>query len=148
MSKKGKIISISVIVVLVVSLLVCIFAVMTVRSTKINFLYKTDINESQVVSALDKSGAIPYGKSLVFVNKQEVQQNIEKAYPKLKVHNIEYEFPSVVKINCIERVGVFCVSDSVSGKTFVVDSELKVIEEASQDQKESLITLSFDEVDG
>lgn len=141
MSKKGKIISYSIIAGVVVCLLVFIFVVMSVRSTKINFLYQTNLNSEQVTTELDSAGIMPYGKSVIFVNKQELEQKIEKVYPQLKVYSIEFEFPNVVKINCSERVGVFCLT--VADKTYVVDSEFKVIAEATQSQKDSLTTLTF-----
>lgn len=143
MSKKGKIITASVIAGIMICLIICVFVVMSVRSTKINFLYQTNLSEAQVVSQLDNAKVVPYGTSVFCVNKQELITKAEQAYPKLKIYSVEFVFPNVVKINCSERVDLLCVTDK-TGNSFVVDGEFKVLSMASDSQKSNLTSVVFD----
>ena len=144
MNKKGKIIITCVIAGVIICLFICVFVVMSVKSTKINFLFKTEMSESSVVEQLNSAGVIPYGKSTFFVNKQEIIDKAEQVCPKLKVHNVEFVFPDVVKINCSERIDLLCFTDK-TGKSYVLDSELKVLSVANAEQISHLTKLTFNE---
>ena len=146
MNKKKKIIVTSIIVGIVVCLFICVFAVMSVKDTKINFLYSSDLNQDEIVAQLNEQNVIPYGTSVLSINKGEIAQKIEKVCPVLKVYGIEFVFPGTIKINCKERINLLYVPTG-EGQCCVLDSEFKVLYTTTeaQAQAKTLTKLGFDE---
>ena len=125
MSRKKRILFISLIVLVLVSFMLTIFVFLAVKETKINFSTAPTMEEKEVIDILNHKKVIPYGISTLFISRSDVQAKVEMAVPKLKVQNIEVEFPNILKINCEERQEVFYIA--IDNKAFVLDAEMKIV---------------------
>lgn len=125
MSKKKRLLFICSIVILFVTFLLSIFVFMAVKETKVNIADNSHLNSQEILNKLNSLNIIPYGSSILFVNRNSISSNIEKAIPELKINSIETEFPNRIKINCEERIGLFYVERN--GSALIVDKEMKII---------------------
>ena len=121
--KKGWIIALSVIGVVIITIIILCFTLFTVQSVKIQFWTSTaeEYDEQQII----ESSQIKTGKNIFFLNKNAFSDNIEKAFPFLKVINIETSFPSTLTIHLSERQSFYSLQND--GQTILLDSELKVL---------------------
>lgn len=85
-----------------VTLLVLLSSVVfTVRSTNtrcLNHAFSDDALDQKIIA----NTGIPKGKSIFFINEDEVIANIEKAVPDVKVINIERKFPDRVTVHYVK----------------------------------------------
>lgn len=145
MSRKKRILFISLIVLVLVCFLLSVFVFCAVKETKINFSTESTMNENEIVKCLNQKNAIPYGVSTLFVNRANVLNKVEETVPKIKVNNIEIEFPNIIKINCEERIELFCIE--VNESVLILDYEMKVISSMVKNdiRKENFVNLVIDD---
>ena len=122
--KKKWIIALSVVLVVVVTIVTLSFTLFTVQNFKIDMRTGSsyDYNEQEIFA----SSQLQTGKNIFFLNKTQASSNIEKAYPYLKVINIETQFPSTLVFHLAERQAFYAVR---SGEGWLyLDEDLKVLE--------------------
>lgn len=130
MTRKNTIITI---VLFVLALLILIVVLSSVFFTvgKISVVWHTDkvkledVTNEQVVS----SSGLALGTHIFFVDKDDATNSIEKAYPYIKINNIETIFPNTLLIHAQERQAIFALQMETS--YYLVDSEFKVLEVVS-----------------
>lgn len=122
--KKKWIIALSVVLVVVVTIVTLSFTLFTVQNFKIDMRTGSsyDYNEQEIFA----SSQLQTGKNIFFLNKTQASSNVEKAYPYLKVINIETQFPSTLVFHLAERQAFYAVR---SGEGWLyLDEDLKVLE--------------------
>lgn len=122
--KKRNIIILSSVLVAVIGLLiVLLLTTFSLKSIKIDFRTST-LNVTATEEEIIESGE--FSKSCVlFYNKKQAKEKIEKAHPYLRVVNIETIFPSSFVVHVAERQEVFVVTDR--DKMVYLDETLKVL---------------------
>ena len=145
MKKVAKICIIS-IATLILVLVLILTMVFTIKDVKINLLTTSPtLTNQNIMEALKNKKVLPYNQSVFFVNRKQYTESIEKEVPKIKVINLEIEFPNVLSVNCVERVPVFAVKISNSTYNYaIVDEEFKVINQSMNDAE--YINFSFKEL--
>lgn len=147
MTKKTKLIttfiSLLAIIVLLVVLSSTLFAV---SSVKVSFESSKNVLASVDETEMASAANIKNGTNVFLLSKKKAKKTLEKAYPYLKVVNIETKFPNSVIIHVVERDEVFAFQ--TEDKCFITDSELKVLRivdgEYTSD-KLNAIKISYDE---
>ncbi len=122
--KKKLIIALLVVLCVVGVIVTLSFTVFTIKDVEIFF--RTSTSKTWDMNQIEKSGNFAYNKCLLFDNKKEYIQNIEKANPYLKVVNIETSFPSKMIVHVEEREPLFAVTDA--SDVVLCDGDLKVLE--------------------
>lgn len=143
--KKGWIIALSVVGVVIVTIITLCFTLFTVQSVKVQYWTSTqfDYNDEEIVS----SSKIQTGKNIFFLDKQSFADNIEKAYPYLQVINIETSFPSSLTIHVRERQSFYAMQ--TDGGVMVFDDYLKVLENQAQSSSPAItVENTFQTLDG
>ena len=128
--KKFVIVS-SVIFAVLLTLIILVFTLFSLKSVSLNF--KTETNyltaevQQEIVDEVHSQGI----RSVLFVRKNNVISNLEKEFPYLKIINIETTYPSGFIIHCIEREELFAIESG--DKVYYLDEEMKIlrIEEGS-----------------
>lgn len=145
MKKTAKICIIS-IVTLILVLVLILTLLFTIKDVKINLLAtSTSLTNQNIMQELTNKKVLPYNQSVFFINRKQCTERIENAIPKIKVVNLEVEFPNVLSVNCIERVPVFAVEISNSTYNYaIIDEEFKVISQSMSDA--DYIHFSFKEL--
>lgn len=120
---KKLIIALSVIVALLITLIVLMFTLFSLKSVEIEFETGNKIimneKQSQIISEIDLGGTV------FFKNKDEMTSKIEKKYPYVKVINIETILPNKFIIHIAERQEIYAISSL--NRTCYLDNELKVL---------------------
>lgn len=120
---KKLIIVLSVIVALLITLIVLMFTLFSLKSVEIEFetgnKIITNEMQSQIISEIDLGGTV------FFKNKDEMTSKIEKKYPYVKVINIETILPNKFIIHIAERQEIYAISSL--NRTCYLDNELKVL---------------------
>lgn len=120
---KKLIIAISVIVALLITLIVLMFTLFSLKSVEIEFetgnKIITNEMQSQIISEIDLGGTV------FFKNKDEMTSKIEKKYPYVKVINIETILPNKFIIHIAERQEIYAITSL--NRTCYLDNELKVL---------------------
>lgn len=122
--KKGWIIALSVVGVLVLLIVILAFTLFSLKSVTID--YRT--SKSYITATDDEiieSADIDMGGSVLFRNKQYYIDNIEMANPYVKVVNIETVFPSSFVIHIAERQEVYAVEHN--NQFYIIDEDYKVL---------------------
>ncbi len=110
-----------VLVILLTSTIFC------VRNVSVNWLTTrqglTALQDESVV----KSADVKMGKSIFLLKTEEIAENVERKYPRIKVVSIERKFPNGVVIHVAEREELFSIK--INDRLYaIVDSEGKVLE--------------------
>lgn len=130
MKGNGRIIIFVAIMVVIVVFVLLNMTLFTINTISVeNEVYSAYIDQSGII---DASG-INKGRNIFFLSEKTVVSNIEKAYPYLKVINVERKFPSKVVIHVDMRQGTMSIPTQEDGVYVIVDGELKVLELASPD---------------
>ena len=120
---KKLIIVLSVIVALLITLIVLMFTLFSLKSVEIEFetgnKIITNEMQSQIISEIDLGGTV------FFKNKDEMTSKIEKKYPYVKVINIETILPNKFIIHIAERQEMYAITSL--NRTCYLDNELKVL---------------------
>lgn len=120
---KKLIIVLSVVVALLVTLIVLMFTLFSLKSVEIEFetgnKIITNEMQSQIISEIDLGGTV------FFKNKDEMTSKIEKKYPYVKVINIETILPNKFIIHIAERQEIYAITSL--NRTCYLDNELKVL---------------------
>lgn len=125
--KKGWIIAISVTVFVIGLLVLLSFTLFSLKEVKVNYKtsFSVEVDEQQLID----SGDFAYKGSVFFHGKKKYIENIEKAYPKIKVINIETVFPSTFVIHIAERQEVYALYHNEN--YIICDNDFKVLRIAS-----------------
>lgn len=105
------------------------FTLFGLKTVKVDFRTSTSILTGQAEEIV-KSGKFSYNGSVLFMGKKKSISRIEKAFPYIKVINIETKFPSTYVIHAIERNEVYAFE--YENGYVITDDEFKVL-----DMKES-----------
>ncbi len=120
---KKLIIALSVIVALLITLIVLMFTLFSLKSVEIEFetgnKIITNEMQNQIISEIDLGGTV------FFKNKDEMTSKIEKKYPYVKVINIETILPNKFIIHIAERQEIYAITSL--NRTCYLDNELKVL---------------------
>lgn len=120
---KKLIIVLSVIVALLITLIVLMFTLFSLKSVEIEFetgnKIITNEMQSQIINEIDLGGTV------FFKNKDEMTSKIEKKYPYVKVINIETILPNKFIIHIAERQEIYAITSL--NRTCYLDNELKVL---------------------
>lgn len=120
---KKLIIVLSVIVALLITLIVLMFTLFSLKSVEIEFetgnKIITNEMQNQIISEIDLGGTV------FFKNKDEMTSKIEKKYPYVKVINIETILPNKFIIHIAERQEIYAITSL--NRTCYLDNELKVL---------------------
>jgi len=104
--------------------------VFTISSISVeNEVYSAYIDQASII---DASG-ITKGKNIFFLSESNSSEAIEKAFPYLKVSNIERKFPSKVVIHVDVRQGTMSIPAAEENVYAIVDGDLKILELVSID---------------
>ena len=130
MKGNGRIIVFLVIVVVLVVFVLLNMTVFTISSISVeNEVYSAYIDQASII---DASG-ITKGKNIFFLSESNSSEAIEKAFPYLKVSNIERKFPSKVVIHVDVRQGTMSIPAAEENVYAIVDGDLKILELVSID---------------
>lgn len=143
--KKGWIIALSVVGVVIVTIITLCFTLFTVQTVKVQYWTSTqfDYVDEEIVS----SSKIQTGKNIFFLDKDGFASNIERDYPYLQVINIETSFPSTLTIHVRERQSFYALQ-SEDGY-FILDDYLKVLQQSEQlSQPAILVERQIQTLDG
>lgn len=120
---KKLIIVLSVVVALLITLIVLMFTLFSLKSVEIELetgnKIITNEMQSQIISEIDLGGTV------FFKNKDEMTSKIEKKYPYVKVINIETILPNKFIIHIAERQEIYAITSL--NRTCYLDNELKVL---------------------
>ncbi len=103
------------------------FTLFRLKKVTLDFKNETTIYASdESKEAVIRTGGFSYNTPIFNVNKNEIEEKLEKENPYLKVINIETVFPDKIVIHCAQREELFAIkiSDSLY---YVCDDELKVL---------------------
>ena len=144
---KKLVISLSVVLGIVLTMIILLFTVFTVKSVEIDFRTSTEKEWSE--SEIVEGSKIPFGKCLLFMSTKKFEENLETTYPYLEVINIEKVFPSKIVIHVAEREELFVVQNGES--QIYLDKDFKVLKIADgnfESTKENPILLKGLNFDG
>ena len=120
---KKLIIVLSVIVALLITLIVLMFTLFSLKSVEIEFetgnKIITNEMQSQIISEIDLGGTV------FFKDKDEMTSKIEKKHTYVKVINIETILPNKFIIHIAERQEIYAITSL--NRTCYLDNELKVL---------------------
>ncbi len=135
---KKLIIVTSVVVALLITLIVLMFTLFSLKSVEIEFetgnKIITNEMQNQIISEIDLGGTV------FFKNKDEMTSKIEKKYPYVKVINIETIMPNKFIIHIAERQEIYAITSL--NRTCYLDCELKVL----RIEEESFVSTSTNAV--
>lgn len=140
---KGKRLTIILIVFSIFVLVICLTsALFMLKTVEVNFIsFSSTIFDSQ---SIINSGGFEYGKNVFLLSKSKYIENLELNNPYLKVINLETIFPNKVRINCTQRVGLFCVN--VGQNYYIFDYDFKLLEIVKQHNKSDFIEIKDIEI--
>jgi len=101
------------------------FTLFALNTVSVNFKSVPSLYEANQQEIIE-SGEFLNGTSVFFMNKKTNQEKIEKAYPYVKVINIETVFPNKMVVHCIEREEFFAINFETS-KYYICDEEFKIL---------------------
>ena len=120
---KKLIIILSVVVALLITLIVLMFTLFSLKNVEIEFetgnKIITNEMQNQIINEIDLGGTV------FFKNKDDMTSKIEKKYPYAKVVNIETIMPNKFVIHMAERQETYAISSL--NRTCYLDSELKIL---------------------
>ena len=128
MSKNKKLIVFgSLLLGAIILLLILAFTLFGLKKIEYNALNNTDmLVSSQAQDEVTKVSGLKINSCILFLNKNNAVENIEKNFPYIKVVNIETKFPNYVVVHFAEREEVFAVQGA-NDRFYITDGELKVL---------------------
>ena len=133
--KKKWIIALSCVLVVVITIIILSFTLFTVQKVEIDM--RTSAENTYTAEEILKTSNLSKGQNIMFLNKKEITDKLEKSYPYMEVINIETKFPYTLVFHLAERTGFYAIK---SGDSFLkLDKDLKVLEDC--DSADGLISL-------
>ena len=133
--KKGGIITLSIIIVLTALIGVLFGAVFRLRSQTVTIVGENAVNvkSEDIISA----ASIKSGKSIFMLNKDQAINNIETAFPYVKV--LQIKTTSLKSVDIIIRARREMFYTEIESKYFILDEDLKVLNiiEANSEDEDS-----------
>lgn len=133
-------ISISIIAFLIGLMLILFGAVFCVRNQKVEFIGDRDRTLAITSEHIISTSNIEEGTATFFIDKQAIADKIERAYPYIKVINIETVSPTTLNYRLRERVPMYYARHN--DRFIVLDEELKVLEVTSNQPNMTLLNVS------
>lgn len=124
MKKKKLIVALSSLVVIVGLFVLLSFTAFSLRTVEVDFRTSAQNLTATQEEIIETSG-IKKGGTVFFRNKDKYEGNIEKAYPYIKVINIETVFPNKMIVHVAERQEVYALEGE--NEFYVCDEEFKVL---------------------
>lgn len=124
--KKHKIAFIvwGVVFAVLLTIVILIFTLFSLKNIKLDFRSET-LNLSGTEIKNEIINSIPQGGSVLFKNKKQIIENLEKNFPYIKVINVETKFPSTFILHIAEREELFALK--CADGTLILDGDLKVL---------------------
>lgn len=108
----------------VLAIVILSFTLFTVQNVQIDM--RTSSENSYTADEVLSASGLNKGQNIIFLNKDEVTDKLEQAYPYIEVINVETKFPHTLVFHLAERVGFYAIK---SGDNFLkLDKDLKVLE--------------------
>ncbi len=120
---------------IVLTIVILSFTLFTVQNVEVDMRTSSsyEYNANEILNA----SGISKGQNIMFLNKDEISDKLEKTYPYMEVINVETKFPYTLVFHLAERVGFYAIK---SGDSFLIlDKDLKVLEKS--ESVEGLIML-------
>ena len=137
--RKGAIISISIISAILLLFIILFGVVFRLHHQNVIYLDDVGIGSEDIV----KAGGLKNGRSTLFLNTDEARENIEKAYPFVKVVQISIKSAITIEITVTSRHQMFYYRADKEN-CFILDEDLKVLTKSSAEQDlEGLIDIGF-----
>ena len=124
--KKKRLIIFSILAGTLIILVLLSSAIFQIKSVSVEYQTTLTLLSVDELNSMVEDASIPYGKSIFFASLESNMSEMEKEHPYVKVNKIERKFPNSLVVLVSERVPVVRVQGS-NGKTYVLDSELKVL---------------------
>lgn len=115
----------SLILAVILTLIILIFTVFSLKDISLNFKTETNVLSEEVqeniIGALRDEGV----STVLFVSKDRIISDLEKKFPYLKIVNIETVFPSSFIVHCVEREEFYAIQSNE--KVYYLDEDLKIL---------------------
>ena len=115
----------SVIFLLIITSIILIFTLFSLKEISLNFKTETqhitEEMQSDIINEIRKEGI----STVLFTDKSKLIKRLEKEFPYIKIINIETVIPSTFVIHCIEREELYAIESQ--DKIFYLDEDLKVL---------------------
>ena len=138
--KKGQIIAISIVSGVLVLLLAMFGFVFCLRKEKVTFIGDAEKNLNITSEQIIKTAGFKHGRSIFMLNKDKATQNIERAYPYIKVVEIKTISAIQVEIRVRARSEMYYIERL--NQFYIVDEELKVLRIVNREAVDSEAKLS------
>lgn len=141
---KKMIIILSVLLALLITVVVLMFTLFSLKNVELNFKTET-LNVTEEMKDEIQTEVLKTGGSVLFVGKEKIIKDLEKKFPYIKIVNIETQIPNKFVVHCVEREELFAVQSQ--GKTYFLDEEFKIlrIESSSYESQEGMpVVLEFE----
>ena len=89
-------------ILFVVTLLVVLSSVLFTVQDVYGYCYNDDDETFDIEIAKFETNGLSRGKSIFFVNEEEVISAVESKYPDVNVINVERKFPNIIYINYVK----------------------------------------------
>lgn len=122
-------ICICVLLLLIITIVILVFTLFSLKDVELELKTQT-LNLTQDVQDEIVSKTLENKQTVLFMNKQAIQDDLEKQFPYLKIVNIETKFPNKLVVHCTEREELFAVVSN--GKTYFLDEDLKILRVSSE----------------
>lgn len=132
--KKKRLIIFSCIAGTLILLVLLSSAIFKIKTVSVEYRTTLTTLSVQELNLMVEESNIPYGKSIFFSSLSDNAAEMEKEHPYVKINKIERKFPNSLVVLVSERVPVVQVKAD-NGKTYILDSELKVLNVVSGDSE-------------
>lgn len=127
--KKKRLIILSVIAGVLLSIILLSSAIFTIKSASVEYQTTLTVLTSEELSQMVENADLPYGKSIFFSSLKGYMASMEKENPYVKINKIKRTFPNSLVVLVSERVPV--VRFNSHGDDYILDNELKVLNVAT-----------------
>lgn len=124
--KKGKIITISIVSVVLVLLIVLTCTLFNLKTVDIEYLAQATNTNSVRKEEIFKSAQFKMGTNLLFTSYSKNVANIEKQCPAIKVMKVVKKFPNKITVYIVEREKQIRILGN-DGYYYIFDEDLKVL---------------------
>ncbi len=122
---KKLVIITSLILTVILTLIILIFTVFSLKDISLNFKTETNVLseevQEEIVDTLRNEGV----STVLFIYKDRIVNDLEKKFPYLKIVNIETVFPSSFIVHCLEREEFYAIESNE--KVYYLDEDLKIL---------------------
>lgn len=118
--KKKTILICSGLLFCIVTILVLLFTVFTVKNVEFTSHNNTSIDTTNI--QVDKGGVV------FFLDKKQIKQKIQQQNQYLKIINIEIKFPNTLVVHFAQREETFVVKDNRSETYYILDEDFYVLQ--------------------